>query len=54
MAEHEQRKKKDADAVRIGHKGGLKGGPARANALTPKERTKIARMGAAARWRKKG
>ena len=33
-------------------KGGLKGGPARAKALTPDQRQKIARKAAAARWGK--
>ena len=33
-------------------KGGLKGGPARAQALTPERRSEIARMGAEARQRK--
>ena len=33
-------------------KGGLKGGPARAKALTPKQRQTIARKAAAARWEK--
>ena len=32
-------------------KGGLKGGPARAKALTASQRQEIARKGAAARWR---
>lgn len=36
-------------AVRLGHAGGLRGGPARAAALSPNERTKIARMGGEAR-----
>ena len=31
-------------------KGGLKGGPARARALTASQRQEIARKGAAARW----
>jgi hypothetical protein len=34
-----------------GHKGGLKGGKARAEKLTPEERSEIARKAAAARWR---
>ncbi len=33
-------------------KGGLKGGKARAKKLTPDERAKIARIAAAARWKK--
>jgi hypothetical protein len=33
-------------------KGGAKGGPARARALTPEQRSEIARAAAAARWKK--
>jgi hypothetical protein len=43
---------KDAAAVALGRKGGLKGGRARADSLTPEERTKIAREAAQKRWRK--
>jgi hypothetical protein len=35
-----------------GRSGGLKGGTARANKLTPEQRTDIARVAAAARWKK--
>ena len=35
-------------------KGGTKGGPARAQALTPEQRTEIARAAASARWKKGG
>ena len=35
-------------------KAGAKGGPARANALTPEQRTEIARTAASARWKKGG
>ncbi len=38
--------------ARRGQPGGLKGGKARAKRLSRKERTKIARLGAAARWKK--
>ena len=41
-------------AVALGSKGGVKGGPARAAALTPEERTKIARQGGRARQRGSG
>jgi hypothetical protein len=34
--------------------GGFKGGKARAERLEPKERSKIARLAAAVRWRKDG
>jgi hypothetical protein len=40
---------KDAAAVELGRKGGRKGGKARAEALTAKERREIARKGALAR-----
>ena len=33
-------------------KGGVKGGPARAKALTPAERSEIASVAAQARWKK--
>ncbi len=33
-------------------KAGLKGGPARARALTPEQRSEIARTAASARWKK--
>lgn len=42
---------KNADAVALGRLGGLKGGPARMAALTPEERTALARSAAQARWR---
>lgn len=35
-----------------GRSGGLKGGAARAKKLTPEQRTDIARIAAAARWKK--
>lgn len=34
------------------HKGGAKGGPARAQSLTPEQRSEIARTAASARWKK--
>jgi hypothetical protein len=40
-------------ARRLGRRGGLKGGPARAKKLTPKERSESARKAAKARWDKK-
>lgn len=42
-------KVKNAHAVALGARGGKKGGPARAAALNPEERTAIARMGGYAR-----
>lgn len=44
---------KNAAAVALGRKGGLKGGKARAEALTPKRRIEIAKKAAAARWKTK-
>ncbi len=41
---------RDPAAVALGRKGGLKGGPARADKLTPKQRSEIARKAATARW----
>ena len=41
---------KNAAAVALGRKGGLKGGKARAEALTAKRRKEIAQKAAAARW----
>ena len=43
---------KDAAAVSLGRRGGLKGGRARADNLTPRERSEIARAAAAKRWKK--
>ena len=43
---------KDAKAISRGHKGGIKGGKARASKLNSTERSAIARKGATARWRK--
>jgi hypothetical protein len=37
----------------LGRKGGLKGGKARAAALSPKKRSDIAKKAAAARWKDK-
>lgn len=43
---------KNPHAVALGRKGGAKGGPARAAALTPERRKEIARKAVAARWAK--
>jgi hypothetical protein len=43
--------KKNPAAVTLGRLGGLKGGKARANSLTPEKRRAIAKKAAAARWR---
>lgn len=42
-----------AAAAALGRRGGLKGGPARAAKLTNNRRSEIAKIGAAARWKKK-
>jgi hypothetical protein len=42
---------KSSAAVELGRLGGLKGGKARAKKLSPKKRSRIARMAARARWR---
>jgi len=41
---------KDASAVDRGRRGGMKGGTARAAALSPAKRRAIAKKAAAARW----
>ena len=43
---------KKFDPVALGHLGGLKGGKARAEKLTPERRVEIARNAALARWSK--
>jgi hypothetical protein len=42
---------KDPAAVALGRRGGLKGGRARAEKLTPDQRSEIAKKAAAARWK---
>lgn len=44
---------KNPAAVELGRQGGLKGGKARAEKLTPEERSAIAKKAAAARWSKR-
>lgn len=48
----EPKPEKVPSAVRAGHLGGLKGGKARAKALTPRKRKQIAKNAAKARWNK--
>lgn len=48
----EQHRIKNQAAVELGRLGGLKGGRARAEKLSPKKRTEIARQAALARWNK--
>jgi hypothetical protein len=40
-------------ARKLGRRGGLKGGPARAKKLTKEQRSEIAKKAAQARWAKK-
>jgi hypothetical protein len=42
---------KNPAAVALGRQGGLKGGRARMDALSPEGRRKLGQKGAAARWR---
>ncbi|MCU1465682.1 MAG: uncharacterized protein JWM72_1610 [Actinomycetia bacterium] len=44
---------KNAAAVELGRLGGLKGGKARAEKLSPKKRSQIAKKAAQARWAKR-
>ncbi len=46
----EKKDEKNPHAVELGRKGGLKGGQARAESLTPAQRVAIARDAAAVRW----
>jgi len=46
-------KEKNPAAVALGRLGGLKGGRARAEKLSPKKRKEIAKKAARARWGKK-
>jgi hypothetical protein len=51
-SEEKPRPEKNPSAVALGRLGGLKGGKARANKLTPRRRKEIARKAARARWSK--
>ena len=50
MEKPEPEPEKDAKAVTLGRLGGLKGGKARADKLTPVERAAIAKKAAVTRW----
>ena len=52
-AEPEAKPEKNPAAVALGRLGGLKGGPARKERLSPKKRTEIARKAAEKRWAKR-
>lgn len=43
---------KNAAAVELGRRGGLKGGKARADKLSPEQRSEIAKKAAQKRWQK--
>lgn len=46
-------REKDPAAVALGRKGGLKGGKARAEKMTPEERSAAAKKAVQARWAKR-
>lgn len=48
----EEEPKPNIDYKALGRKGGLKGGRARADKLTPEQRKDIAHLAAIARWKK--
>lgn len=48
----EQLELPEPTTVTRARKGGLKGGNARAKALTPEQRSEIAKLAASARWKK--
>ncbi len=50
IPKEEQPPEKNQAAVTLGRLGGLKGGKARAESLTPERRAEIARNAAAKRW----
>ena len=50
QVEKPDEKEKNPAAVTLGRLGGLKGGKARAEALTPEKRKEIARKAAEKRW----
>lgn len=49
---HDPYEGKNPAAVELGRLGGLKGGKARAEKLTPEKRSEIAKKAAEARWKK--
>jgi len=51
--EPEEEPVKEFDAKALGRKGGLKGGKARAEKLTPERRREIAKKAGESRWRRK-
>ena len=53
QVEPEEKSVQEFDAKALGRKGGLKGGKARAEKLTPERRSEIAKKAAQARWKTK-
>ncbi len=53
QATSESSKEKNPAAIALGKLGGKKGGPARAQKLSPERRREIAKKAAQARWAKK-
>ena len=53
IATGEASEAKETTFTKRASKAGAKGGPARANALTPQQRSEIASVAAQARWKKK-
>ena len=51
LARRKEQRDRNPHAAALGRLGGLKGGLARAAALTPKRRREIARAAALARWK---
>jgi hypothetical protein len=52
MPKPEEPPEKDEKAVTLGRMGGLKGGKARADKLTPEKRKAIAKKAAESRWQR--
>jgi hypothetical protein len=52
VTEEPDEPEKDPLAVELGRRGGMKGGHARAQRMTPEERRESARQAARARWAK--
>jgi hypothetical protein len=50
QAPNDSPKGPESDRAKVGRKGGLKGGKARAKALSPRKRKAIAQKAARARW----
>jgi hypothetical protein len=51
VSKTESKRVKNRAAVALGRLGGKKGGPARAEKLTPERRSEIARRAAISRWK---